>query len=273
MREADFDEFGALLDAVCGLLSRGSYVPNATNTALWFRAMEAYDLATVRAALDAHVRDPQRGRFVPTPADVIAQIEGFAEHDGRPGVEEAWALALRARDEAETVVWTREMAEAWSVAKPVLQLGDEVGARMAFREAYGRLVDEARRQRVPASWSASLGHDPALRVERLRAAVDAGRLPQAELLALDATRADVLALGYEPASGSASDAEIRARAALRALGERLKAKQDEPSRDALARASTEEAKDRTAEQVAQYAAERGIPLEPSAPQGEEGEAS
>jgi hypothetical protein len=176
MREPDFDQFGQMLDAVCSLLSRGSYQPSPQNTALWFRALARFDLADVRMAFDAHVADPQRGRFVPVPADLIAQLEQCAEGDGRPGPEEAWAQALRARSEWATVVWTPEMSAAWNIAKPVFELGDEVGARMAFREAYSRLVDEARKDRVPVRWDVSLGFDPEGRGDVIGSAIVDGRL-------------------------------------------------------------------------------------------------
>ncbi len=194
MRASDLDTFAEMLDAVCGLLSRGAYRPSDVNTALWFRALVDHDIATVRAAFDAHVRDPQRGRFVPTPADLIAQIQGADGGDGRPGPEEAFALALRGADEAVTIVWTDETAQAWAIAKPVMDLGDEVGARMAFREAYGRLVDAARRERRPANWSASLGFDLAGRAQALDAAHSAGLLPAPDLLALPAPVESLAAL-------------------------------------------------------------------------------
>lgn len=78
MTEADFDEFADMLDAVCSMLSRGTYTPNATAIALFFRSLEEYDLATVRAAFAAHVKDPRRGRYVPVPADIIAKIQMLA---------------------------------------------------------------------------------------------------------------------------------------------------------------------------------------------------
>lgn len=181
MRESDLDTFGELLDAVCGLLSRGAYRPNATNTALFFRALAKYDIADVRAALDAHVGDPTRGRFVPVPADLIAQIAGAAAADGRLGPEEAWATAIVAGDEAATVVWTDEMAQAWEIARTVFEAGDEVAARMAFREAYIRLVTQARAAREPLRWRASLGHDARQREAVIQAAVATGRLARSEL--------------------------------------------------------------------------------------------
>jgi hypothetical protein len=96
MREADYPAFVALLDSTCNLLSRGQHTPSAMQAAMWFRSLAEFDIADVRAAFDAHIRDPQRGRFVPLPADILAQLHGAAADDTRPGADEAWAIALRA---------------------------------------------------------------------------------------------------------------------------------------------------------------------------------
>lgn len=181
MRREDTAEFQGILDTVCSLLSRGTYVPSTANTTLWFRALADHPIDAVRAAFDAHVKDPQRGRFVPTPADVIAQLEGMAAADGRPGAEEAWAIVQAGADEAATLVWTAEIAEAWGIAKAVLDGGDEVGARMAFREAYNRLVAEARKAGRPVAWAVTLGHDQRRREVAVREAVLAGRLAADEV--------------------------------------------------------------------------------------------
>lgn len=182
--DRDLAPFGAMLDAVCSLLSRGAYAPSDVSTALFFRALQAYPLDRVRGAFDAHVRDPERGRFVPTPADILAHLQGAEAMDGRPGVEEAWSIAVTGIDEATSIVWTDEIRRAWAVALPVMRLGDEIGARMAFREAYGRLVGEARQSRAPVAWSLSLGHDPEQRAAAVRQAVELGRLPQSSVEAL-----------------------------------------------------------------------------------------
>lgn len=257
MREPDYAEFSKLLDAVCGLLSRGTYTPNAVNTALWFRALQQHSLDAVRAGFDAHVKDPQRGRFVPTPADIIAQIEGTAAADGRPGAEEAWAIALRSRDESETVVWTQEIAEAIGIARPILEVGDEVGARMAFKEAYNRLVDDARRKQTPASWSVSLGFDPKRRDEAVRAAVDAGRLPMAALPAPEQEGQPLLTLA------DSDRIPEHVRQELRRLTESLRSGLDRPSLDAKARADTEARKAEAKQRAEEYARERGIDLNPA----------
>ncbi len=255
MRDTDLQPFAEMLDAVCGLLSRGNYAPNAANTALWFRALREHSIEVVRAGFDAHVRDPQRGRYVPTPADVIAQIEGTAATDGRPGAEEAWAIALRARDEADTVVWTREIAEALGIARPILDMGDEVGARMAFRESYARLVDGARRQHMPVSWDVSLGFDPQRRDEAVRAAVEAGRLPMTALPAPASNDVPLLTLADSPRVPE------HVREELRRLSESLRAGMEKPGADALARAETADRKAEALRRTAEYARQHAISMQ------------
>lgn len=185
MTPDDFKDFTALLDATCMMLSRGAYTPNPTSAAVFFNTIRQHPLDVVKRAFTAHCQDPQRGRFAPVPADILAQIEGAASKDGRPEADEAWAMALPALDEAATVVWTAEAAEAFGVCRPVLDGGDEVGARMAFKAAYSRLVAAARARREPTSWSASEGHDRGRRSAVLIAAVEEGRLPAAYLPAPD----------------------------------------------------------------------------------------
>ncbi|MCG8291938.1 hypothetical protein [Pseudomonas entomophila] len=91
--------------------------------------------------------------------------------DGHPGKDEAWAIALSASDESETVVITAEIRQAMTASGPVLEAGDKVGARMAFMSAYERLVIAARAEALPAKWEVSLGYDPARRVTAIESAV------------------------------------------------------------------------------------------------------
>lgn len=102
------------------------------------------------AILAALTRCRKEVRGALTVQDVISRMD-----DGRPGVEEAWAMIPR--DEESSIVWTDEMAQAYGAAAPLLAEGDRVGARMAFKEAYARLVAAARDQRQPANWTPSLG--------------------------------------------------------------------------------------------------------------------
>jgi hypothetical protein len=99
--------------------------------------------------------------------------------DGHVGVEEAWALCPRS--EAETVVWTDEIAEAFESARSLI-MSDIIAARMAFRDAYGRAVSAARSERRAANWLVSLGHDRGGRIAPLRRAVALGRLAAEDAL-------------------------------------------------------------------------------------------
>lgn len=173
MFEADFDPFVELLDAVYSL--HGKALPTMAKP-LFFRALAGYSLQVVRSAIDAHVKDSQRGQYAPKPADLIAQIEGLASNDSRPGPEEAWAIAVQSFDEAETVMMLDEIAEARGIAQPIFDLGDEVGARMAFREAYSRIVSQSRSEGKRAVWWPSVGTDAERRHIALERAVAQGLL-------------------------------------------------------------------------------------------------
>ena len=243
MERKDFEEFAAMLDGVCSMLTRGAYMPNAASVALFFRALQRYPLPTVRKALEAHIADPQRGKFAPVPADVIAQIESAAAADDRPEADEAWAIAVQAADEASTVIWTAEIAEAWGVARIVHEQGDEVGARMAFKAAYNRLITAARKVREPASWSPSLGHDAAARDEALARAVESGRLPVAYL---PAPRGPVAGL-LELAQQRGCPADVRDR--LLAIRQQIASKDDATSQDAADKLHTADLKAKAADAV------------------------
>ncbi len=108
-----------------------------------------------------------------TLSDIVTRINA---HDGRPGREEAWSIALQSSDERDTVVWTREIHLALEAARPVLASGNKIAARMTFIEAYDRLVTRAREAGMPAEWAASIGWDRELRVAALEQAVKLERL-------------------------------------------------------------------------------------------------
>ncbi|WP_409487935.1 hypothetical protein ACK1U3_18500 [Pseudomonas promysalinigenes] len=102
---------------------------------------------------------------------VAAILKHAQAADGHPGKDEAWAIALSASDESETVVMTREIRQAMTASSPVLEVGDKVGARMAFMSAYDRLVIAARAEAKPAQWEVSLGYDSARRVIAIESAL------------------------------------------------------------------------------------------------------
>lgn len=103
-----------------------------------------------------------------TLADILSRLD-----DGRPGPEEAFAMIPPPDDEDSTCLMTREMALAMESAR---HLGDPIARRMAFREAYVRLVQQARERSDEVIWSVSLGHDYNSRAEVVADAVAKGRI-------------------------------------------------------------------------------------------------
>ena len=111
--------------------------------------LSAYPETSVLAAL-SRLRREHQGRL--TLAAIISRLD-----DGRPGAEEAWAMFPK--DEASSAVVTTEMQIAMHSAWPLIQDGDRVAGRMAFKEAYERIVSQNRTNRVPVQWQPTLGHD------------------------------------------------------------------------------------------------------------------
>lgn len=44
--------------------------------AVWMQACETFDVQQVSKALSAHLMDPERGQFMPKPADIVRQLQG-----------------------------------------------------------------------------------------------------------------------------------------------------------------------------------------------------
>ena len=140
---------------------------------MWWATLADRNLQEVQSGFEAHLKDPDRGRWAPKPADIIAQIEA-QQSDAWPGADEAWSAAVDAMDEDATVVWTREAAQAWGVARTIMDAGDEVGARMAFRDAYRSAVRDAVAAGRSPVYEVSQGHDPARREDAIRQAAEQG---------------------------------------------------------------------------------------------------
>ena len=109
---------------------------------------------------------------------LAAILQRIQAADGRPGKDEAWAIAVTTNDEFETVVLTDEIQLALAAAKPVLDVGDKIGARMAFISAYERFVGQAREDAKPVNWHVSVGFDANRRIQAVTRAVELKRIPQ-----------------------------------------------------------------------------------------------
>lgn len=133
--------------------------------------LSGYDFAAVANTLN-RCRKEQTGRLtLKGILDLLAPAGGWLT------ANEAWSLALPAADERNTVVWTSEASKAWSVALPLLEVGDKVGARMAFIAAYERHVSTAKSEGKQPVHEVSAGWDAPGRELAIQQAQIAGLLP------------------------------------------------------------------------------------------------
>ena len=133
--------------------------------------LSVYALGDVLQALTRVRRECSGKLTLKMILDILAPLGGWLS------ANEAWAVALPAIDEAATVMWTPEIAKAFEVARPILEGGDKIGARMAFIPAYDRLIDHAKRESRTPSYEVSAGWDANMREVAMRQAVTTGLLP------------------------------------------------------------------------------------------------
>lgn len=158
-------------DLVKGLMATAEVIGDQlrpTAAAYMVQDLSCYSMAVLERAL-AGCRRELKGRL--SLAAVLERID-----DGHPAPNEAWAVAIQAADERNTVVWTTLTQHAWNTALPLVQAGDKIAARPAFLETYGRLLKDARAARLPASYTPSLGFDLTSRNAALTDAVSKGLL-------------------------------------------------------------------------------------------------
>ena len=136
--------------------------------------LSAYPEDRVIAALN-RCRKELTGRL--TVAAVIQRIPG-----GRPGAEEAWAIASKGGSgEDVTKVWTREMFAAFMLVQETYDTAGPIQARPAFKDAYTRLVAEAEAAGQPVEWIVTLGQDAAGRAPAIESAIQAGYITREDV--------------------------------------------------------------------------------------------
>jgi hypothetical protein len=139
--------------------------------------LQAYDQRLVMQAISRFRKESSKFSL----NGIIQQIEKI-NPNRRISADEAWAIYPH--DEATSAVITNEMAEAMQVAYPLLQEGDKVGARMAFKNAYERITENNKSNGIEPKWFPSLGSDPSGRELVITEAVRLGRLPQTTIQTL-----------------------------------------------------------------------------------------
>lgn len=167
MQTTDKPKFAQLLAEVMA-----GYGKPLGDLEVWFRLLAPFEPGVIARVFAAYAIE--RPDHAPVPNSIAARCRLL---DGRPDDNEAWAIALTTRGEEETVVWTEETRDAFLACNPVLASGDEIGARMAFKDAYARLVAEARAMHRPARWVVSEGWDKTRKAVVLAKAQREGLLP------------------------------------------------------------------------------------------------
>lgn len=142
---------------------------------LWWASLSKFEFSDVQEAFGRYIQNSKNENFAPRPASIIGIVESM-NPDGRIGAEEAWATYPH--DEHSSGVITDEMAEAMQVAQELLNEGDNVGARMAFKESYLRITTQNKFNGIAPRWFASLGHDKTGRDIAIKQAVAKGRISQ-----------------------------------------------------------------------------------------------
>lgn len=136
---------------------------------IYWSTLGHYPIEHIRLVTNAWVR---KNRFMPKPADLIKLLGGHLHLSA----DEAWAIAVMACDETNTIVWTQEIASAWSLAKVVYNQGDKIGSRRTFIETYERLLDRSVISDNPFQIMVSMGTDKQKRNDALSLAVNRGLL-------------------------------------------------------------------------------------------------
>lgn len=171
MLDSDKKEFTEMLKATLNTY-RVETTPDVAR--VWWGALNRFNIDQVRQGFNRFVGSKE-SKYPPVPAHIIEAIEASFP-DGRVSADEAWAMIPR--DEYASAVITNEMAEAYGIAKTLMDDGDMVAARRSFIDAYNRIVDQNKAAGKAPQWFPSLGHDAEGREAAMRDAVLKGRISQ-----------------------------------------------------------------------------------------------
>lgn len=88
---------------------------------MWWAALEPFALTEIQAGLQAHIQDPDRGRFAPVPADVIRHVEDLQGESLPPRPSEndygAWAKLIKRMGIPEQQMVGLDFDQAWDLIK------------------------------------------------------------------------------------------------------------------------------------------------------------
>lgn len=130
----------------------------------------------------------QKSTFCPTIPEFRAWCE--PKTDDWLGSHEAWAIAEKSigfDGQELTVIWTEQMAQAFSRCEDLVKTGDKyqrAEAKKIFCDAYDRLVTQAKDQGLKPIYVTSLGVDKDQAIAAIKQAEVEGLLPAPEAAAL-----------------------------------------------------------------------------------------
>lgn len=87
MQESDQERFFSLWEIVTEDVKNP---PSEEKLLLYWRALEPYNIEQIERAMMAHIRDPERGQYVPKPSDLVRHIEG----DPEARADHAWGRVI-----------------------------------------------------------------------------------------------------------------------------------------------------------------------------------
>lgn len=163
------------MDNILQLLAATAQLMDATlspqSLAVMASDFSGYDRKMMEIALK-NVR-MNHTRF--SPAAIKIELDKL-DKNKRIGADEAWAMIPH--NEYDSVVWTNEMAEAYNTCYRLVEDGDMVAARMAFKSAYERITSDNKSNGINPVWQASLGSDIEGREKAINEAKRLGRLSE-----------------------------------------------------------------------------------------------
>jgi hypothetical protein len=166
MKLSDKGEFTAIFKSAMEVYDKALSL-DALN--IWWATMADISIEDFRKAMTRHITTSQ---FFPKPSDILSSFR----KDDKPGAEEAWSMIPK--NEYDSVVWTNDMAIAFGAASPLINDGDAIGARMAFKEVYERECAKNN----PTKWTPSFGMDRSGREAVLQKAVSLKRLTAEQVI-------------------------------------------------------------------------------------------
>ncbi len=122
---------------------------------IYWNILKDHTCQDVEKAFNRHIKT---SKFFPAPSEIIENIPK-SKFTGHIGSDEAWSIAIKSMDETNTVICNEQILKAREIAMDVYNSGDKTGARMAFRDAYNRIIVEADQPK----WFVSLGHNKEMR--------------------------------------------------------------------------------------------------------------